>query len=79
MAKSQTPGKVEKYPHPTRFGSHASMMVKDNGDGTVVCADEFGEYITEKIRLDNGSADPNRYQENRLGPLFGGKKEEVKQ
>jgi len=50
------------------------MVVKENEDGTVVCLDEFGEYTTPKNRIDNGSSDPNRYAEKRIGKLFAGAK-----
>ena len=43
------------------FGSHAEMVVEDLEDGTVVCEDEKGSYTTYKNRLDNGLADPARY------------------
>ncbi len=72
-SKMVAPTNQGKYPYPSLYGSHASMMVKDNEDGTVVCKDEFGEYTTLKNRLDNGSADPNRYASSRLGKLYAGK------
>jgi len=52
--------KEDNYPFPSRYGSHQSMVIKEN-DGTVVCKDEYGEYTTSKDRLDTGGADPNRY------------------
>jgi hypothetical protein len=55
---SQFTAQTKKYSYPSLYGSHASMVVKDNGDGTVVCEDEFGQYTTEKGRIDNGRADP---------------------
>jgi hypothetical protein len=67
------------YPYPSRFGSHNSMVVLPvdiedesiNGQpGVVCCKDEFGTYITEISRLDNGRADPNRYKTSRLTSLF---------
>lgn len=68
---------VSKYPFPSRFGSHQSMVVEDIGE-TVKCKDEFGEYLTLKSNLDNGLADKNRTSQKRLGRLFDGsaKKEE---
>ena len=45
---------------PSVFGSHKSMVVSENDDGSVVCRDDRGEYVTAKDRLDNGLADPNR-------------------
>ena len=58
------------------FGSHADMVVeleelKANKflhhlhHSEVVCKDDKGYYITEKNRLDNGLADPNRYNAHR--------------
>ena len=62
----------QKYAYPSLFGSHASMVTEDKGDGKVVCTDEFGPYETEKNRLDNGRSDPNRYKTSRLTKLFSG-------
>jgi len=42
------------------FGSHAEMVVEDRQDGTVVCEDDRGKYVTYKNRLDSGFADPCR-------------------
>ena len=65
--------KAEKYPYPSRYATHASMVDKDmtekmndlcalfNVPKMVVCKDEHGFYITEKNRVDSGIADPNRY------------------
>lgn len=62
--KKNLPVKASKYPYPSRYGSHSDMVFfRDNG--TVICCDEFGLYLTDTIRLDNGLADPNRYNENR--------------
>ena len=47
------------------FGSHAEMVVEELEDGKVVCKDDKGTYTTEKNRLDNGLADPNRYSNKR--------------
>lgn len=60
--------KVVEYPFPTRYGSHASMVVSEEteklGDPTVcVCKDEHGMYVTEKKRLDDRMADPNRHSD----------------
>lgn len=60
------------YPYPSRFGTHKSMVVREEGDN-VVCQDEFGEYITPKNRVDNGCADPNRYTIVRINRLFAGR------
>ena len=42
------------------FGSHAEMVVEDREDGTVVCEDYSGRYVTYKDILDSGLADPCR-------------------
>lgn len=63
----------QKYAYPSHYGSHKSMVVRENEDGTVVCQDEFGEYTTPKDRLDSGLSDPNRYATSRLGKLLSGK------
>jgi len=63
-------GKKEKYPYPSRHGSHASMINEERTSELealfghsrqVMLEDEKGFYITEKRRLDTGLADPNRY------------------
>ena len=36
----------------------------------VICNDEFGSYKTERSKIDNGCADPNRYVTARLNKLF---------
>ena len=72
MAKAQMPNQQKEYPYPSRFGSHKSMVVREDGEN-VVCVDEFGEYTTPKNRVDSGIADPNRYAENRIQKLFQGR------
>jgi len=64
-----------KYPYPSVYGSHKSMMVRlvEDNPKLCVCLDEHGEYETEVVRLDNGECDPKRYKESRLGKLFSGK------
>lgn len=62
------------YPYKSRFGSHSTMVVRQEGEKSV-CLDEFGEYTTESWRVDCGLADPNRCSQKRLGKLFSGKKE----
>lgn len=64
--QSGMPTQQQKYPYPSYYGSHASMVIAENGDGTVTCKDENGEYITTKDRLDSGLADPRRYILSRL-------------
>ena len=63
--------KPEAYKHPTRYGSHLSMVDEEktgelNKENKVVMQDEHGYYITDENRLDNGLADPNRYKTSRL-------------
>ena len=56
------------------YGSHEDMVVEPEElepsdelylthlhHSEVVCKDDKGTYITDKNRLDNGLADPNRY------------------
>ena len=58
----------------SHYGSHADMVVeleelqlgdlvelRDMEDYETVCKDDKGYYITERSRLDDGLADPNRY------------------
>lgn len=51
----------------THFGSTGDMVVDhtkyklDLCQSMVLCKDDRGFYITEKNRIDNGMADPNRY------------------
>jgi len=68
--RAQGFGKKEKYPYPSRHGSHSSMINEEQtaeldalfGNSLqVVLEDEKGFYITQKRRLDTGLADPNRY------------------
>lgn len=65
MAKVAPGTKIVKYPYPTRFGSHKTMIVGDPVGGRCTCQDEFGQYNTELCRLDTGLADPNRYSDER--------------
>jgi hypothetical protein len=56
--------KVEVVKTPSHFGSHASMETaesKQNNGPIVQLRDEKGVYETERKRLDDGLADPNRY------------------
>lgn len=72
---------VAKRPYPSEFGSHSSMVdtvktaelpppVIPEGEEKavemVVCKDQYGFYETEKYRIDNNLADPNRYATSRL-------------
>ncbi|MCX5637085.1 MAG: hypothetical protein NTX52_05250 [Planctomycetota bacterium] len=76
---SVAPVAASKYPYPSRFGSHKSMVVREEGEdlvqGQLVCKDEFGEYVTLRTRLDSGLADPARYNESRLEKLSTGQVE----
>lgn len=77
MAQTNFTTAKKDYPYPSRFGSHASMKVRDCEDGlNCVCEDEFGEYTTPLRSLDNGLADPRRYAESRITKLFAGKNKE---
>jgi hypothetical protein len=67
-------GKKEKYPYPSRHGSHSPMINEEKtaelealfgNSRQVVLEDEKGCYITERRRLDTGLADPNRYSSRR--------------
>lgn len=51
----------DKYSYPSRFGSHEDMCI-DKVNGRAICKDELGEYETDECRLDNGLADPNRFE-----------------
>lgn len=59
-----------KITTPSFYGSHASMVVDPADfdvvlkDGEVICKDDKHYYITLKSRLDDGTADPNRYASN---------------
>ena len=70
--KKYVPGKVSgkkseaDSEYPSTYGSHKSMIDEDNSskledDSLVICKDNDGFYVTQKFRLDNGLADPNRY------------------
>jgi hypothetical protein len=57
--------KKEVYQYPSRFGSHKTMVdeaetAKLNHDTMVICKDDFGLYVTERKRLDDGMADSYR-------------------
>jgi hypothetical protein len=50
----------------TPFGSHKEMVIANTTDinlheDQVICKDDRGHYITTKNRIDNGLADPSRY------------------
>lgn len=56
-------GKTQKITTKTRYGSHSEMIVKDleAPEGKVFLKDDVGVYLTDRKRIDNGLADPNRY------------------
>ena len=69
-----------KYPYPSRFGSHASMInheetAKLNNLNYVVCTDEFGDYITLISSLDNGLADVMRHNRKSVWEKMSNRKE----
>jgi hypothetical protein len=66
MSEVSTSTQKEKLHLPSPFGSHGSMIEEELtnmlADKTfVVLKDENGLYLTEKARLDDHLADPNRY------------------
>ena len=61
----------------TPYGSHAEMVVSPEvfgsggaaatlRDNEVICQDDRGYYTTLTSKLDDGMADPNRYNSQRL-------------
>jgi len=65
-SKKTHDGKSVTITTPSRFGSHASMVVTEGhslttAENQVVCKDDVGYYITDVDRLDNGLADPKRW------------------
>lgn len=63
MSKQQDK-KPTAYQFLSRFGSHSNMIVKSLDENKVICKDEFGEYQTDVSRLDDGTADPARWDLN---------------
>ena len=60
MAKRRIPGKkIEEPKYPSRYGSHASMVIIDFGND-VVLKDNHGYYLTTKNRMDTGLVDQQR-------------------
>lgn len=61
-----------KITTPSPYGSHASMVVDHNEYGVNLADDQVllkcdtHYYVTKKNRLDNGSADPERYAGKKL-------------
>ena len=63
MARRTIPGKkIEEPKYPSRYGSHASMVVIDFGDDVddVVLKDNGGYYLTTKNKIDTGLVDQRR-------------------
>jgi len=57
----KAPSKDEKYPYPSRYGSHESMVVENKeGEPWIVCKDEKGPYVTSRTHLESGLMDPYR-------------------
>ena len=63
-SRIKSSGKQEAYNYPSRFGSHASMIVEEHDwslqPGEVLLEDEYGQYVTTKDQLDTALNDPNR-------------------
>ena len=66
-----------KITTPSFYGSHASMIAEgefeiEGGllENEVVLKDDKHYYVTLRNRLDNGSADPNRYASKRKVKLI---------
>lgn len=66
--------KSAHYAFPSQFGSHTSMIDEKETtklkDGKVILRDEYGLYTTERSQLDNGCADPNRYNKDVRGDFL---------
>jgi hypothetical protein len=60
-SKKQHEGKTVTLTCPSVCGSHSSMVKEMREDGTATLVDERGEYVTLIERIDNGLADPNRW------------------
>ena len=76
--RQYVPKQQEKYPYPSRYGSHASMLDKEktgelNKDKKAVLEDEHGYYVTDEGRIDSGLADPHRHDPWRLKWIKGKK------
>lgn len=69
--KEKSGSKKFTYAYPSPYGSHTSMVDQEKTtelkqEGRVVCKDEYGTYVTDTFWLDNGMADPNRYDGKRI-------------
>jgi hypothetical protein len=67
MAKKEAP----KFKYPSQHGSHKTMVdeAKTEALGNpnkCVCVDQYGDYITDINRLDNGEIDWNRANGERV-------------
>jgi len=58
--QEQKKKKDDEIKTPSRFGSHASMIISDLENDLVVLQDNEGYYVTEKKRLDSGLTDTFR-------------------
>lgn len=59
----------------SNFGSHKNMIdenvTKNLGEKNLVaCRDEYGLYITERNKLDDGKADYNRFNPERMNNVL---------
>lgn len=69
MAKLAKPEEKKTIATPSIYGSHASMIEQSLMDqpalveqpDLMLLRDERGFYLTDRFRLDNGQADPNRH------------------
>tara|TARA_Y100000034_G_scaffold116828_1_gene155631 strand:+ start:1530 stop:1763 length:234 start_codon:yes stop_codon:yes gene_type:complete len=71
MARMKTKDEKRRMEFPSDYGSHASMIDQSetedlNDPKRVVLRDNHGTYTTERHRLDNGMADPNRYSSREI-------------
>ena len=76
MAKKQTfgekVGQGGKKLDINFFGTRKDMVVKEILDGDqvvkIIAQDDRGQYITYPEHIDDGLADPNRFDDNRVEP-----------
>lgn len=83
MAKKREEVVEKKSLYPSQYGSHKSMINEEKTQklkdkNLVVCTDDLGDYTTERIKLDNGLADVNRYEMKRMSKLVTITKKEKK-
>lgn len=64
MVRRTIPGKkIEEPKYPSRYGSHASMVVVDFGND-VILKDNGGYYLTTKSKMDTGLVDQERARQS---------------